>query len=69
MALGNGSRRLFLLDPVTLGTEAAFPLPSPPPSASLPRSVETSFGGGGYYFLDQNDRAVLPTANRQGLGS
>ena len=64
MALGNGSRRLLLLDPVTLGIEAAFQLPSPPPAASLPRSVETSFGGGGYYFLDELDRAVLPTADR-----
>jgi hypothetical protein len=65
MALGNGSRRLLLLDPVTLGIEAAFQLPSPPPAASLPRSVETSFGGGGYYFLDELDRAVLPTADRR----
>jgi hypothetical protein len=65
MAIGKASRRLLLLDPVTLGLEAVpFPLPSPPPSADLPRGIETSFGGGGYYFLDELDRAVLPTADR-----
>src|SRR6202040_1659407 len=59
MAIGKASRRLLLLDPVTLGLEAVpFSLPSPPPSADLPRGIETSFGGGGYYFLDELDRAV-----------
>jgi hypothetical protein len=66
LVLGRDSRRLFLLDPVTLGTEAVFSLPPPSPSAlGLPRAVETSFGGGGYYFLDELDRVVVPTANRQ----
>ncbi|MBV8093695.1 MAG: hypothetical protein JO110_10750, partial [Acetobacteraceae bacterium] len=57
LVLGRESRRLFLLDPVTLGTEAVFPLP---PQSS---SSGTSFGGGGYYCLDGLDRAVIPTAN------
>lgn len=58
LVLGNGPRRLFLLDPVTLGTEAVLNLP---PSSSS----GTAFGGGGYYFLDELDRAVIPTVNQQ----
>ena len=54
----NGTRRLFLLDPVTLGTEAFLNLP--PLSSS-----GTAFGGGGYYFLDELDRAVIPTTTQQ----
>jgi hypothetical protein len=64
LALGNGPRRLFLLDPVTLGTKWVLNLPSTSSSA-LPGAVETSFGGGGYYFLDELDRAVIPTVNQQ----
>jgi hypothetical protein len=58
LVLGNGPRRLFLLDPVTLGTEAILNLP---PSSSS----GTAFGGGGYYFLDELDRAVIPTTTQQ----
>ena len=58
LALGNGPRRLFLLDPVTLGTQWVLDLP---PSSSS----GTAFGGGGYYFLDELDRAVIPTVNQQ----
>jgi hypothetical protein len=64
LVLGNGPRRLFLLDPVTLGTQWVLDLPSTS-SSTLPGSVETSFGGGGYYFLDEFDRAVIPTVNQQ----
>jgi len=58
LVLGNGPRRLFLLDPVTLGTQWVLDLP---PSSSS----GTAFGGGGYYFLDELDRAVIPTVNQQ----
>src|ERR1700756_3284534 len=58
LVLGNGPRRLFLLDPVTLGAQWVLDLP---PSSSS----ETAFGGGGYYFLDELDRAVIPTVNQQ----
>jgi hypothetical protein len=58
LVLGNGPRRLFLLDPVTLGTEAILNLP---PSSSS----GTAFGGGGYYFLDELDRAIIPTTTQQ----
>jgi hypothetical protein len=56
---GSERVRLFLLDPVTLATEAIFDLPPRPASST------SAFGGGGYFFLDQLDRAVIPTANRQ----
>jgi hypothetical protein len=58
LVLGNGPRRLFLLDPVTLGAQWVLDLP---PSSSS----GTAFGGGGYYFLDELDRAVIPTVNQQ----
>jgi hypothetical protein len=49
---------------VTLGTQWVLNLPSTSSSA-LPGAVETSFGGGGYYFLDELDRAIIPTVNQQ----
>jgi hypothetical protein len=50
---------LRLLDPHTLATLASFDLPPRPPQ-SLP-GLFTSFGGGGYFYLDNHDRAVVPT--------
>ena len=51
---------LALLDPHSLQTLAALPLP--------PRSTSgnafTDFSGGGYFYLDDKDRAVLPTTDR-----
>lgn len=48
---------LALFDPVTLETLAAMNLP--PRNSSNPFS---DFTGGGYFYLDNLDRAVLPTA-------
>jgi outer membrane protein assembly factor BamB len=55
---------LALLDPKTLEVLAEMDLP--------PRSVGggnpfTDFSGGGYFYLDNQDRAVLPTATRHVL--
>ena len=50
---------LALLDPETLQTLAATNLP--PRNSSDPFS---DFTGGGYFYLDNRDRAVLPTATR-----
>jgi hypothetical protein len=53
---------LALLDPHTLQTLAAMPLPV--------RNVQSGsnpfndFSGGGYFYLDRQDRAVLPTNDR-----
>jgi hypothetical protein len=55
---------LALLDPHTLATLAALPLP--------PRNVGggnpfTDFSGGGYFYLDNQDRAVVPTTDHHVL--
>jgi hypothetical protein len=53
---------LALLEPHTLRTLAAYPLPVRNLlSGSNPL---TDFSGGGYFYLDHHDRAVLPTNNR-----
>ncbi|HYF24795.1 MAG TPA: hypothetical protein VD931_03565 [Baekduia sp.] len=54
---------LRILDPVTLRELAALPLPLRDPLAGTGNPF-TSFGGGGYFYLDQHDRAVVPTADR-----
>ncbi|CAN5533846.1 hypothetical protein BH20ACT15_BH20ACT15_11500 [soil metagenome] len=54
---------LAVLDPVTLATISAFPLPV--------RNIQGSsnpfsdFTGGGYFFLDHRDRAVVSTNDRR----
>ena len=53
---------LALLDPHSLQTLAAMPLP--PRNASTGSNPFTDFSGGGYFYLDQHDRAVLPTNDR-----
>ena len=40
-------------------------MPLPPRSPSPGSSVFSDFSGGGYFYLDQLDRAVIPTNNRQ----
>jgi hypothetical protein len=49
---------LAILDPVTLDTIAALPLPLRRVDGGNPF---TDFSGGGYFYLDHKDRAVLPT--------
>ena len=53
---------LALLDPHTLATLAAMPLPARNP-LSGPNPL-MDFSGGGYFYLDHQDRAVLPTNDR-----
>src|SRR4051794_14636538 len=50
---------LKLLDPRTLDEIASMDLP--PRKPGDPTAAFTSFGGGGYFYLDHNDRAVIPT--------
>jgi hypothetical protein len=54
---------LTMIDPETLDTEATFPLP--PRSGGGGGSVFSDFSGGGYFYLDQLDRVVTPTNDRQ----
>jgi hypothetical protein len=56
---------LALLDPHTLRTLAAMQLPLRNVTAGS--NVFTDFSGGGYFYLDQHDRAVFPTNNHHVL--
>ena len=53
---------LHLMDPVTLRTIATHDLPPRQPSVTA--NVFSDFSGGGYFYLDEADRAVLPTTTR-----
>jgi hypothetical protein len=53
---------LALLDPSTFEVLAAMDLPPRSPTAGF-----TDFSGGGYFYLDQRDRAVIPTTDRHVL--
>ncbi|MCK6575453.1 PQQ-like beta-propeller repeat protein [Myxococcota bacterium] len=51
---------LFLLDPATLATLAEYALP-PRPAAAPGQNPLQDFTGGGYFYLDAQDRAVVST--------
>ena len=61
ICVGVDGPRLVLLDPRTLDQLAEFPLPPRQPGAANPF---TDFAGGGYFYLDNRDRAVIPTTTR-----
>jgi hypothetical protein len=54
---------LTLMEPVTLKVLAIYPLPLRDLSG-LGGGLFTDFSGGGYFYLDQEGRAVLPTTER-----
>ena len=58
VCVGLDGPQLQLLDPDTLDTLALFPLPPRVPSGGNPF---TDFSGGGYFYLDNQGRAVIPT--------
>ncbi len=61
VCVGLATVDLRLLDPRTLDVLADYPLgPRPASSASHPF---TAFGGGGYFYLDDHDRVVVPTSD------
>jgi hypothetical protein len=62
ICIGLEGPRLVMFDPQTLDLLAVMPLPPRSVSASNPF---TQFSGGGYFYLDQSDRAVIPTTNDQ----
>jgi hypothetical protein len=64
ICVGVEGPRLVMMDPVTLETLAFHPLP-PRSGGGTGSSIFTDFSGGGYFFLDHEDRAVIPTNNRQ----
>ena len=58
VCVGVEGPKLLLLDPRTLETLAALPLPPRQPGGG---NLFTDFAGGGYFYLDNRDRAVIPT--------
>jgi hypothetical protein len=62
VCVGLAGPTLRMLDPQTLDTLAEQPLPPRDPHTL--GNVFTSFGGGGYFYLDDQDRAVVPTTTR-----
>jgi hypothetical protein len=51
----DGGRAVYLLDPVTLATNASYELPS---------SMNIGAAGAGYFYVDNLDRMVVPTVNK-----
>ena len=60
VCVGATTPTLKLFDPTTLKQIASYSLPMRP----LSLNVFTDFSGGGYFYLDHLDRAVIPTGNR-----
>ena len=61
VCVGLEGPKLFLLDARTLETLASFPLPPRVPGAG---NIFNDFAGGGYFYLDERGRAVIPTTTR-----
>jgi hypothetical protein len=61
VCVGVTSPTLEVLDPRTLESISSMPLP---PRTSAGVNVFTDFSGGGYFYLDNRDRAVIPTSTR-----
>ena len=61
ICIGAEGPRLAMFDPDTLELLAVHPLPPRQPGGD----PFTDFSGGGYFYLDHRDRAVIPTSNRQ----
>ena len=61
VCVGLQGPRLVVMDPQTLDTLAELALP---PRMSGSASVFNDFAGGGYFYLDHRDRAVIPTTTR-----
>jgi hypothetical protein len=65
VCVGIAGPTLRMLDAKTLDMLAQQPLPPRDPR-TLP-GIFTNFSGGGYFFLDNQDRAVIPTTTRHVL--
>jgi hypothetical protein len=61
VCVGLDRPQAVILDPRTLDTIDALDLPPRPVGAGNPF---TGFGGGGYFYLDDRDRAIVPTTDR-----
>ena len=63
VCVGLSGPTLEMLDPTSLALLTAMPLPPRDPTR-VGTGVFTDFGGGGYFYLDNQDRAVVPTTTR-----
>jgi hypothetical protein len=61
VCVGVDGPRLLLMDPTTLDTLETMSLPPRLPGAG---NIFNDFAGGGYFYLDNADRAVIPTTTR-----
>jgi hypothetical protein len=61
ICIGFAGPVLVMMDPTTLQTLATFPLPGPQGSSGDPF---LHISGGGYFYLDNKDRVVVPTNTR-----
>jgi hypothetical protein len=61
VCVGLQGPRLVVMDPATLDTLAELTLPPRIPGSV---SIFNDFAGGGYFYLDHLDRAVIPTTTR-----
>ncbi len=58
ICVGASGPQLYMFDPSTLATIATFMLP---PRQSVPQNIFQDFTGGGYFYLDNQDRVVTST--------
>jgi hypothetical protein len=58
ICIGAGGPQLYMFDPNTLATLATFNLP---PRQSIPSNLFQDFTGGGYFYLDSQNRVVTAT--------
>ncbi len=64
ICVGGEGPRLYMFDPDTLATKTSLALP-PRSGGGTGSSPFNDFSGGGYFYLDHRDRAVIPTNSRQ----
>jgi hypothetical protein len=62
VCVGVQGPHLLMMDPKTLDVLGSFDLPGRQPGVST--DLFTDFSGGGYFYLDNQDRAVIPTTTR-----
>jgi hypothetical protein len=64
VCVGVEGPKLVLMDARSLDTLAIMPLPPRQPGTGGSAGIFNDFAGGGYFYLDDQDRAVIPTTTR-----
>jgi hypothetical protein len=64
VCVGVDGPTLRMLDAKTLDELASFELPPRQPGPPSGPSIFQDFAGGGYFYLDERDRAIIPTTTR-----